>query len=73
MLWDVLVTELASNDWCTKMTNELVFKIFLNEESVNVTEQVVDLRNLQTEFDRNLDSNFVNREVLLIITTIDII
>ena len=55
------------------MTNELVFKIFLNEESVNVTEQVVDLRNLQTEFDRNLDSNFVNREVLLIITTIDII
>jgi hypothetical protein len=48
------------------MTDEFIFKVFFDEESVDLCEQIVYFLDLKTELDRYFDSNFINREVVLI-------
>ena len=42
------------------MADELVLKIFVLEEPINISEQVVDLRYLETKLNRHFDRYLVD-------------
>ena len=66
LLWNEFIAELASDDGRAQVTDEFVFKLFFDEEAIDVLEKIVYLGDLQAEFYGDFDCDLIDGEIFLL-------